>query len=74
VWRGIAGAFIVLVIFFHWYLLSAWEKDSRWDESLTAEKNGAMLVAKNEAGLLGRIPRMDGRGAPEAFHLRRDVR
>ena len=46
-------------------------REGRWGESLTAEKMDQCRVGETEAGLPGRIPRMDGRWAPEALHPRR---
>ena len=45
------------------------KRDSRWGESLTAEKIEPMPMGQTKAGLPGRFHRVDGRGASEALHL-----
>ena len=47
---------------------------SRWGEIVNRGEDDGMPVGQTEAGLPGRIRRMDGCGAPEALHLRRDAR
>ena len=50
------------------------KRASRWGESLTAEKMDAMPLGQTEAGLSGRLRRMDRCRALEALHLRRHAR